>query len=389
MKALVISPQPFFSPRGTPLSVYYRTLVAAELGVEIDLLTYGQGDDVAIPGVRIIRIPAFRYLGPVKVGPSHLKLWLDAVLFLRMVGLMWKHRYDVVHAHEEAIFLAAPMKPIFGFKLIYDMHSSLPAQLRSFEFVRSKTIIRLFEWLENVALRSADAVIAICEDLHHHATTQLSDEKHKVFLIENSVFEAVALVSNGRPSPAKGLNLPTSARLVVYAGTMEPYQGIDLALRAFRIVAEHERDVRFLLAGGNPVQVRHFQALARELGIAERCVFTGTVPRAQAQQYLRIAAVLVSPRRGGTNTPLKIYEQLASGKPLVATRIHAHTQVLTDDVAYLVAPDPEGMARGLLEALHDTEDVQSRAARAAELYRTRYSRGIYERKMQQVLEAVQ
>ena len=57
MKALVIAPQPFFSPRGTPFSVYYRTLVTAQLGVQIDLLTYGEGQDVEIPGVRIIRIP--------------------------------------------------------------------------------------------------------------------------------------------------------------------------------------------------------------------------------------------------------------------------------------------------------------------------------------------
>ena len=46
MKALVIAPQPFFTARGTPLSVYYRTLVTSELGVEVDLLTYGSGEDV-------------------------------------------------------------------------------------------------------------------------------------------------------------------------------------------------------------------------------------------------------------------------------------------------------------------------------------------------------
>jgi len=46
MKALVIAPQPFLSPRGTPFSVHYRTLLTAHLGVQIYLLTYGQGQDV-------------------------------------------------------------------------------------------------------------------------------------------------------------------------------------------------------------------------------------------------------------------------------------------------------------------------------------------------------
>ena len=64
MKALVIAPQPFFSPRGTPFSVYYRTLIKAQLGVEVDLLTYGEGQDIDIPGVRIIRIPRFCHVKP-------------------------------------------------------------------------------------------------------------------------------------------------------------------------------------------------------------------------------------------------------------------------------------------------------------------------------------
>jgi hypothetical protein len=58
MRALVIAPQPFFSARGTPFSVYYRTLLMSELGVSIDLLTYGQGQEVELPGVRVIRTPS-------------------------------------------------------------------------------------------------------------------------------------------------------------------------------------------------------------------------------------------------------------------------------------------------------------------------------------------
>ena len=69
MRMLVISPQPFFTPRGTPFSVYYRALVMAEQGVEIDLLTYGAGEDVDIPGVRIVRIPRVRFLEPIPVAP--------------------------------------------------------------------------------------------------------------------------------------------------------------------------------------------------------------------------------------------------------------------------------------------------------------------------------
>ena len=51
--------------------------------------------------------------------------------------------------------------------------------------------------------------------------------------------------------------------------------------------------------------------------------------------------ILVSPRIRGTNTPLKIYSYLRSGKPIVATDLLTHTQVLSPDVARLVAPDAD------------------------------------------------
>src|SRR6185295_1245119 len=112
VRALVIAPQPFFTPRGTPFSVYYRTLMLAKQGVEIDLLTYGEGQDVDLAGVRILRIPRFRFLGPVEVGPSRTKLFLDAFLVLRTLGLLLRKRYDFVHAHEEAVFFCRFLKPL-------------------------------------------------------------------------------------------------------------------------------------------------------------------------------------------------------------------------------------------------------------------------------------
>ncbi|HKX60140.1 MAG TPA: hypothetical protein VJN00_12260, partial [Steroidobacteraceae bacterium] len=118
MRALVIAPQPFFTYRGTPFSVYYRTLVMSELGVECDLLTYGQGLDVNLPGCRIHRIPALRWLGEVKVGPSYLKALLDALMIVWTIALLCRRRYTVVHAHEEAVFWCLWLKPLFRFRLI-------------------------------------------------------------------------------------------------------------------------------------------------------------------------------------------------------------------------------------------------------------------------------
>ena len=63
MKWLVIAHQPFFTHRGTPFGVYNRTSAMAELGEELVILTYGQGFDVSVPGVRTVRGPRFKIFG--------------------------------------------------------------------------------------------------------------------------------------------------------------------------------------------------------------------------------------------------------------------------------------------------------------------------------------
>jgi glycosyltransferase involved in cell wall biosynthesis len=394
MKALVIAPQPFFSPRGTPFSVYYRTLVTAELGVKVDVVTYGEGQDVDIDGVRIFRIPRFRALGRVKIGPSVLKLFLDVFLLLWTIALLARYRYHLVHAHEESIFFARFLKPLFRFKLVYDMHSSLPEQLTNFNFTKSRLLIGTFRALEDSALRAADAVITICPALADYATARIPDpDKH--FLIENSIFDPVK-ISNATRTGDRGSELgavdagtaiaiPKGAQAVVYAGTLEAYQGIDVLLEAFAHVSEVESEAFLVIVGGSEQQVKQYATEAQEKGIANRCVFTGSVSPALARRYNQQATVLVSPRLTGLNTPLKIYEQLASGVPLVATRIYAHTQVLDENTAFLVEPLAADMARGIALALSSSTERQRKAENARRLYQEKYSRSAYVEKMRKLL----
>ena len=421
MKALAIAPQPFFTPRGTPLSVYYRTLVTAELGFEVDLLTYGQGQDVDIPGVRIVRIPSFRRLGAVKVGPSLLKAFLDMFLFVWAVAMMARNRYDIVHAHEEAVFFCRFLKPVFRFKLVYDLHSILSQQLTNFGFTRSRLLIGAFRRLEDGCIAKADAVITISPALAEYALGRVKEsEAH--FLIENTLLDEVRLRAESgvlnelgadrdaaaadaerdgagpradaaaqmaRPERPDWMELLSGERpVILYAGTFEKYQGISLLLQSFAALRREEPRAFLLLLGGRPEQVEEYRAEADELGLEEHFHFAGQVPRRMAQEATRQADVLTSPRTTGDNTPLKIYEQIASGVPLVATRIGSHTQVLGDDQCVLVDLDPDSMAEGLHDALRGGPAVEERVRRARRLYEERYSPTVYRDKMRRLLERV-
>ncbi len=387
MRALAIAPQPFFSPRGTPFSVYYRTLVLCELGVEVDLLTYGEGQDVDLPGVRIVRIPKVPGLGPIPIGPSLAKLLLDGVLVVWTVALLLRRRYDFVDAHEESVFFCRFLKPIFRFRLLYDMHSSLPQQLTNFRFTRSPLLIGLFAALERSCLAAADAVITISPELGRTAEAQMPEPRRHV-LIENSLFEPVRLArSTAAPEgdAPDELQLPEGRPVVLYAGTFESYQGIDLLIHAFAEARRRRPEAFLLLVGGTPEQVEGHRRLAAAAGVREHVAFTGRLPPAAARDLVRRSAVVCSPRTHGTNTPLKVYELLASGVPLVATRILSHTQVLDDEVCWLAEPEPRALAAALVEALEDTPRRRRVVEAARARYESAYSRPVYERKMRRVL----
>ncbi len=188
-------------------------------------------------------------------------------------------------------------------------------------------------------------------------------------------------------TPRVDVQLPADGKYIVYAGTLEAYQGIDILLPAFRLFIAGHADYKLVIVGGMPKQVQHYLALADDNNLGEHCIFTGQVPQAMAKHYCSQATILVSPRKHGTNTPLKVYEQLASGIPLVATRIYSHTQILDDKVAFLVDPTPEALAQGLTEATGAIG--RKKALQAQLLYSEKYSKDIYVTKMTKLFSYVE
>jgi glycosyltransferase involved in cell wall biosynthesis len=94
-------------------------------------------------------------------------------------------------------------------------------------------------------------------------------------------------------------------------------------------------------------------------------------PRDRALAFLGLADVLVSPRAHGNNLPLKIGDYMAASKPIVATKIPAHTSVLDSSRAILTDADGEGLASGILTVLSDEKEAE-RLATAAKAYGDRY-----------------
>jgi glycosyltransferase involved in cell wall biosynthesis len=114
--------------------------------------------------------------------------------------------------------------------------------------------------------------------------------------------------------------------------------------------------------------------------------FTGPRPVEEIGHCMAQAAIVASPRRQGRNTPMKVYSYLDSGRPLLATRLPTHTQVLDDEIAMLVDPTVEDMARGIRALLENPALGARLAQKAAERVRAEFSPAAYRRKLTSFME---
>jgi glycosyltransferase involved in cell wall biosynthesis len=374
MRILMIAPEPFFEPRGTPFSEYHRIRALLDLGHTVDLVTYPFGKDVALPGLRIFRAARPPFITHVRIGPSPAKVFLDMTLMVTALNRARQDHYDAVHSHEEGAAIGVLISSLLRIPHLYDMHSSLPQQLENFAFSRSSVLRWMFQVLERIAIKRSRVTIVICPHLEETAKKVVPEAR--TVLIENAPGSGDAPVEGSGRAIRTSLGLETATPMVLYTGTFEPYQGLDLLFAAAKIVTTQRPDVRFVLAGGKPQQVATAKARAGALG-AERLIFTGELPAEAIPSYLDAADVLVSPRSSGTNTPLKIYQYLRSGRAIVATRLLTHTQVLSDEIAILTAATAEDFARGLLQAVNDPESARQIGRAARRLAETRYTYDAY------------
>ena len=372
----MIAPEPFFEPRGTPFSEFYRIRALTELGHQVDLVTYPFGREVSMPGLRIYRSLRPPFVRRVGIGPSLAKLPLDFLLALTVVRRAASARYDAVHSHEEGGLIGVIVAALLRVPHLYDMHSSLPQQLANFAFSRSRVMRAVFLAVERLMIRRSRVVIVICPSLEE--TVRAIDPDARTVLIENAPGS-----SEDRATPEHAAHvrrqhgLSPSTPVILYTGTFEAYQGLDLLFEAMSHVHAAMPGARLLVAGGKPDQVEKARRQALANGIEDATIFAGERPAEEMPGYLLACDVLVSPRSRGTNTPLKIYQYLRSGKPIVATRLLTHTQVLSDETAILTGPTAREFAAGIIAALQDPGRAAAVGTRARTLAETKYSYDAY------------
>ena len=379
---LVVAPEPFLEDRGTPIAVYQLLGALSRLGYSVDLLTYPVGREIRLPGVRVFRVPNRFRIRTVPIGFSLRKLVLDVELTIALRRRLRAQRYRCIHAVEEAAFPALLLGRRAGIPVIYDMQSSLPEQLAQRRLFRIPVVRMALDACERWLLRGVSAVVSSTG-----LAARVRAAAPRAYVREWVYASEPCTVERGQAERLRAeLRVPEHARLVVYAGTFEDYQGLPALLAAIPAVCSSVPDAVFVCVGSRPNERRTVERKAAELNGQLRLL--PRQPRERVPALLAMADVLVSPRAYGQNLPLKIFDYLAAGRPIVATDIPAHRSILTPERARLVPSSPEGLASGIRDVLLD-HALAERLAGAARAYAQRHlGQDVFVRSVQELYDHI-
>lgn len=375
MKVLVLAPHPFYQERGTPIAVDLLLRALSERGDTVDLLTFHEGKDRNYERLSIYRIKPIAQIKDLRPGPSWKKLVCDIHVFIKFISLIKKNRYDVIHAVEETAFMAFLARAFFPISYVYDIDSCMTTQIID-KYPILKPLGRPLRFFESLPIRHAVAVVPMCDALAEDARNYKA--KHVVVLRDVSLVTQKRHDDEVRPIRDE---FDAKGKVAMYIGNLEPYQGIDLLLESFALVLQTNDNVDLIIIGGAPADIEKYRALAHSLNVAEHVHFAGQRPIALIGQYMAQADILLSPRTQGVNTPMKIYSYLDSGRPVLATDLPTHTQVMASEIAMLAKPNKESFASAMAALLNGPELCERLARRAKEYIAREHSYSSFKDKL--------
>jgi glycosyltransferase involved in cell wall biosynthesis len=362
---LVVAPQPFYEDRGTPIAVLQVVQALSELGYDVDLLTFPTGREppVDVPGLDVHYAANPLGFRRVPIGLSGRKLVLDVTLAWSLWRLARGRPYHCIHALEEAAFPAIVLGRRLQTPVIYDMQSSIPEQLASRPLFRWSPVARLLTAGERWLVRRASYVVT-----SGGLAPRVREADPGARVREWRYSSPVREVPAGEAQALRAeLGIGPDTPMVVYSGTFEPYQGLPELMAAIPQVLEAHPHTVFVLVGGRHDQAAALAADSSELLRRGSVRILRRQPRERMPAFLAAADVLVSSRAFGANLPLKVFDYLAAGRPIVATDIPAHRAALDASCAILVPPTAASLAEGITRVLSDPVE-SARLSAAASRY---------------------
>lgn len=373
LRILMIAPTSFFLDYGCHVRILEEARVLQRLGHQVTIVTYHLGRD--LPGLEIVRTRPTPWRADYEVGSSLHKLAFDVFLAWRVLGLILKRRFDLIHAHlYEGALIGAVLGRIRGLPLLFDRQGSLTSEMVDHRFLNPDgPWYRWVRLLEERINEMPDVIVTSTQLGAIQLERHFGCDAARIHPLPDSVnlefFHPEVLTPEEVAAERARLGLPPDRPVVVYLGLLAHYQGTPHLLRAARILKERRIEVYFLIMGFPSVDT--YRQMAAALGVSDRVVFTGKIPYEKAPAMLALGDIAVAPKLSATEGSGKLLNYMAMELPTVAFDTPVSREYLGSLGVYAApAGDPAALADGIQKLVENPplrraigRELRRRAAR--------------------------
>ncbi|MGC2423924.1 MAG: glycosyltransferase family 4 protein [Nitrospirota bacterium] len=316
----------------------------------------GRGDSVEVISLRRERQPAEAILNGVKIFRiqkrvvnergkllhllRHLLFFVKSSIFLMKKSIM--SRYDVIHVHTMPDFevFAAWFPKCLGARVILDLHEMVPEfYANKFNVGEESIIFRTLKFIEKASVRFADHVIIVNHLLEKRLVSRsVKQEKCTTFINypEGALFNTT-------------YEKPKSSRFVmIYPGSLNRHQGLDIAVKGFYHVKDRLPDAEFHIYGEGSAQ-SELQTLIQELNLGSKVFLKGSLPFSEMVRVMAKADLGIVPKRadsyGNEAFSTKIFEFMALRVPVIASDTRIDKYYFNDsNIRFFKSGDEKNLA---------------------------------------------
>ena len=290
------------------------------------------------------------------------------------MGLL-KGRYDLVHIHNmpDVLVFSALIPKLFGAKVILDQHDPMPELMTTiFGLSETSLAVRIMKGLEWLSLGFADSVVTVnlaCKRIF----SDRGCKPEKISIVMNAPDDKIfPLIPAGDPAA-----MPTESRpgkfVVMYHGSLVERNGLDLAVAALARIGDAVKQVELRVYGKESPFLRKVQAQARELGVEGSLSFRGARLVDDLPAEIRECDLGIVPNQRNAftdiNTPTRIFEYLAMGKPVIAPSTLGITDYFDQDsLLYFESGNIDDFARQLKAAMQNRDRTSQIATLGQEIF---------------------
>jgi glycosyltransferase involved in cell wall biosynthesis len=309
--------------------------------------------------------------------------YIVSLIFLFLYLLRILPQYDIIYARDYHTVIAAFFpRLIFKKKLVFEINGIANEEQRlKSHSILNRILVFFIREAEKMATRCSDRIVSVTPQIVSYLMTNFYDHPNKVWVIGNGVdikkfhpMHDEALLRERK----ERLGIEKEEVVIAFVGNLARWQGVGVLIESAIGLLSRGKKLKLLLVGDGPLKGELMRKVMGS-GFSKEFIFTGMIRYEDIPILINLADICVAPfisRRNRTTgvSPLKVFEYMACGKPVVASRVEGLEFIEGEGVGLLTEPeDVIGFEKALLDLINEPHKRTNMGQKAAQIARERFS----------------